>query len=112
MFLRAAHLKKDDIGGGVVRTAFRMGGTYMMVGTKLSADEVMSINPPNRMALIDKGYIAVWPKSGDVPVIKGKRYAIHIGGGGYDVIEGRKLNNKPLSRDEARELAASGKPPN
>ncbi len=107
MLMRGYQITKaDQIGGGVVRRAFRMGERYLLAGTKLTADEVMSINRPNRAAMIDNGMLAVWPPSGDA---RGKRYAIHTGGGGYDVIEGRKLNDKPLTREEAKALA-EGKP--
>lgn len=106
MMLRGYQITSvDQIGGGEVRAAFRMGTRYLFAGTRLTAEEVISINRPNRAALIDKGMLAVWPKGGDEPIFKGKRYAIHYGGGAYDVIEGRKLNDKPLTREEAQEMA-------
>ncbi len=105
MFLRAARLKENDIGGGIVRTAFRMGARYLIANTKLTAQEVMSINPANRMSLIDKGYLAVWPKIDAAPAAKGERFTVHTGGGRYDVIEGRRLNEDSLSKEEAHALS-------
>ena len=104
MFLRPWELKQYGCGGGVVRTAFRMGTQWVKSGTRLTADQIMSMNSRNRMALIERGCIAVWPKGGDEPISKGKRYAIHVGGGRYDVIEGRRLNEASLTREEAQTL--------
>lgn len=107
MFLRSSQLRLEHIGGAEVRRAFRMGTHFMRTGMKMSPEDVMSIRPANRQSLIDKGFLWVWPRSEEAPVSHGKRYAIHVGGGSYDVIEGRKLNDEPLSREDAQALAAS-----
>jgi hypothetical protein len=107
-FLSAAQMRQDEIGGGIVRRTFRMGTNYVPANTRLTPEQVFSIRPANRQALIDKGFIVVWPKGGDAPAIAGKKFAVHRGAGLYDVYEGRKLNDEPLSREEA-ELLVTGK---
>lgn len=113
--LRGYQIKSaDQIGGGIVRHPFRMGARYLTANTKLSPDEVMSINAVNRGVLIDKGFIAIWPRGDDTPAVKvipiteGERFAVHTGGGRYDVIEGRRVNDASLSREEAQAMTGTG----
>ena len=71
----------------------------------MSADDVRAIPVANRRALVDAGYIEVWPKPrADVAALE--RHVISRGGGRYDVYAGVKLNDHGLSKDEADELAA------
>lgn len=96
-------ISEHDIGGARVRRVFRRGEKALMAGHILSAAEVMAIAPANRRALREAGFIDIFPK-GPVESV-GERHIVHMGGGNHDVIEGKKLNDAPLSKDEAEDLA-------
>jgi hypothetical protein len=90
----------EDIGGGRVRMLFQ-GGKYR-AGMQLTADEVLGMK--NKAALIEQGYIEIYPKAPIEDV--GDCHIVHLGGGKYDVIKGRRLNEDgPLTKDEAEDLA-------
>lgn len=94
----------NDIGGAFVRLGFTdSAGRFLRAGTRLSAAEVNAMK--NHKALVRIGKIAVFPPSGDAPATAGERHIVHNGGGRFDVIAGRRLNDKPLTKDEAEELA-------
>src|SRR5215813_9794586 len=100
------YIADADIGGARVRRVFTARGQVMKAGKHLSADEVLAINLPNRRALQDAGYIEIYPKG--APAGKREpetRHIMKVGDGQYDVIEGHKLNPKPVSREEAYRLA-------
>jgi hypothetical protein len=109
-------LPADQIGGAHVVRAFNAGGERIRTGTVLTGDYIRNIPTANRNCLIDKHYIAVWPKSGDAvspPVSSGtgqrpERHVVTLGFGHFAVIEGSVVNDKPLTREEAYALA--GKP--
>lgn len=89
-----------DIGGGVVSRRFNIGSRPVFVGTRLTRGEILAIR--NRRTLIGGGTISIHPPAVAEP---GERHIVHNGGGRYDVIEGRKLNGAPLTKDEAEDLA-------
>jgi hypothetical protein len=93
-----------EIGGGYVRRTFTAGGERMQVGAHLSAKAIQSW--PNHRELERLGLIAVFPPAGVLEPIESSRFALHEGFGKYSVIEGRKLNDGPLTRDEAEQLVA------
>lgn len=93
-------VQDSAIGGGVVQRRFKIGDRPVFVGTRLSRGEILAIR--NRRTLIGGGAISVYPPAIAEP---GERHIVHNGGGRYDVIEGRKLNSGPLSKDEAEDLA-------
>lgn len=100
----------SQIGGARVQRAFRMGDRFLKNGDTLTGDEVRSIRPANRSAFIDKGYIVPWPIEAVASVAaQGQpldRFVRPLGfGRGYDVIEGRKINDEPLTKEEAHALA-------
>ena len=97
-------ISTDDIAGGKVQQAFRMGDRYLMRGTALSREEICRIPTQNRNALIDKGYIHVQLK-GVESAVAGERFVVSLGFGRFDVVEGKKLNDKHLSREAAYALA-------
>lgn len=97
----------QDLGGGRVRHVFTMGGKSLKAGVELTRDEVLSIREANRNALMDAGYLEVWPAPKAV-VADMPRHIVHRGGGAYDIIAGVKLNSEPLTKDEAEELVAVG----
>ena len=95
----------DEIAGGKVQQAFRMGDKYLMRGTVLSREQICRIPTQNRNALIDKGYIHVQLKGMETAEAGGERFVMSLGFGRFDVIEGRKLNEAHLSREAAYALA-------
>jgi hypothetical protein len=94
-------LEDKMIGGAHVRRTFTRGDKRLYAGDTLTRDEVLDIRPANRRALVDSNFIEIWPLPAD-----GERYAFHTGGGDWSVVEGRKINESPLSKEEALALAA------
>ena len=91
----------SDIGGAFVRIAFNIDGKRLMPRTHLSAEQVQYW--PNWRALERSGRIVVYPP---VAASSDTRHVVHNGGGRYDVIVGSKLNDAPLTREQAEELAS------
>ena len=92
-----------DVGGGVVSRRFTLGGEVLLAGTELTREQLLAMPRSNRRALIENRFLRVWPASVGAG---GQRFAIHRGGGAYDVIEGRLLNTEPLTKAQAEALAA------
>lgn len=94
-------IRNEDIGGARVRRTFNSNGRQLMGNEYLSAEEVLAIPVANRRALIDSSYIEVFPKAN----VGGERVMLSLGKDkGYNVIEGRMLNEEPLTREEAEKL--------
>jgi len=105
-------IAEGDIGGARIRMGFSRGGVRMRPGDHLTADEVRSIPPANRRALASAGFIEVYPARTEVvhkyaEAKPGDRFIVAVGKGQYNVIEGHKLNDQPLTREEADALAAT-----
>lgn len=100
-------IREADIGGAYVRRLFTFGSVKMMAPAKLTREQVLSIRPANRRSLIERGVIEVYPRarhddeSGIRMIVKGEKK------NEYDVILGRKINEKPLTLDEAEAMVAS-----
>lgn len=95
----------NEIGGGYVRLAFSDATRRYKVGEALTAAQIKSFHNHRRM--IDIGKIAVYPPAPAAVVMKHHpRHVVGTGFGRFDVIEGLKLNDKPLTKEEAEELAA------
>lgn len=90
-----------DIGGARVRRTFTRNGVQLKMGDQLTAEEVLAIRLPNRRALTDSNFIEVYPKAPSAP---GERFMVSVGNNEYNVIEGRTINDKPLTRKEAEKL--------
>ena len=100
----------QDIGGARVRLGFSRGNVRMKAGEHLTADEVRSIPLANRRALASAGYIEVYPTRTEVvhkqaPAKPMDRFIVAVGKGQYNVIEGHRLNDQPLTREQADRLA-------
>jgi hypothetical protein len=106
--IRSPH--PDHIAGGRVTRTFRMNGKQLFAGHMLTREELLRMPAQNRNAMVENGYMTVWPKEAvaSEPAAS-ERHVSHSGFGKYDVIEGRKLNDAPLTREEAHALA--GLPP-
>lgn len=100
----------NEIGGGFVRLRFMDGTTTMKPGTPLTAEQIKSW--PNGRRLIQTGHIAVYPpslashESAARGIVSHERHVVSRGFGHWDVIEGRKVNDHALTKDEAEALAA------
>jgi hypothetical protein len=49
----------EEIGGARVLRTFKSGPTQLKRGHVLTRDEILSIRPPNRRALLDAGYLQI-----------------------------------------------------
>lgn len=120
--MRAMHI--DRIDRAMVTFAFRAWGKWLRAGTVIGHDELARMPVNNRNALLDKGFLYAWPKeAGPMAISKPKpitvdereekleRYVIargFRGNGQYDVIEGRRINDEPLSKEAATALVEAG----
>lgn len=99
----------NQIGGARVQRGFQLGGRRVLAGDTLTGDEVRGIRQSNRTALVESGYLLLWPKDAGAgpaqPPQGSVRFIAPRGFGKYDVIEGRKLNDEPLTKEQAHELA-------
>ena len=96
-----------QIGGAYVRRRFTMGERDLVGGVDvLTAEELAAIPPANLTALINTGKLETFPAppAGSAP---SARFAVHLGFGKYDVIEGRKITDEPLTKEEAEALAGA-----
>lgn len=106
----------NEIGGAVVLQSIRTDdGTGQMVqrmrGYRLSAEAVLKMPISNRNAMVSKKIIELFPKAPDsaARAAQGERHVVSAGFGRFDVIEGRKLNQASLSKEEAQALAGTKK---
>jgi hypothetical protein len=98
-------MKDQDIGGARVRRTFTSGARQLKAGEQLTRDEVLKMNLPNRRALSDSGYLELYPRA---PTAEpGERFVVGVGKDKCNVIEGRVLNDDPLTKDQAERLARS-----
>lgn len=98
-------------GGAYVRRTFTLGKREMRSGDRLTAEQLAAIPIANRRALLNVGKIELYPlaPAGALAAegLKGKieNFMIHVGKGEYIVVRGVKLTAKPVSREQADELA-------
>jgi hypothetical protein len=52
----------QDIGSARVLQAFTLRGKILRPNRRLSADEVLAISVANRRALVDAGYLEIYPR--------------------------------------------------
>jgi hypothetical protein len=97
----------QDIGGARVRRVFTMRGEFLKAGHHLKVDEVLAIPIANRRALIDAGFLEIYPRGAPPSKHNEERFIIRTKGDHdkFDVIAGHKLNQSPLTRVEADRLA-------
>lgn len=96
----------EQAGGAYVRRRFTMGASDMLPGSVISGPVLATIPPANLTALINTGKLETFPAApaGDEP---GVRFAVHLGFGKYDVIEGRKITDEPITKEEAEALVGA-----
>lgn len=95
-------VRMENVGGAVVKRPFKLGEDYVKAGANLDAAAINAIPKVNRNALVDRGYIDLYPQPPGT-----QRHVVSAGFGRFNVIEGRKLNADALTRDEAIALAGS-----
>ena len=101
-------VREEDIGGAQVVRRFNIGTDSVAPGTMLTRDQVLAFPVNNRQSLIDNRYIAIYPPS---PIPEGGELMIYSRGfGKFDVVQGRKVNDEPLSKEEAEALVAQMAP--
>ena len=95
-------MRIHEMGGAYVRRRFTSGATAYKPGDHLTQGELAQIPAANRDTLIKNLWIEPYPMpaGSDLTVM-----IISTGYGKFNVIEGRKLNDKPLTKEEAQELA-------
>lgn len=96
---------EQDIGGARVRRTFTNNGRQMKAGDSLKADEVIKFPRANRIALVDAGFIEIYPKAAGSAIEGAERFIVGNGKHHYDVIHGVKLNEQPLTKAQADEMA-------
>lgn len=87
------------VGGGYVRRRFYSPSQNheFLPGEAVTGDQLRGFR--NLTALVEGHYVDVYPAAP-----KGERFLVSVGKGLFDVVEGRRLNDLPLSKDDAEEL--------
>lgn len=85
-----------DAGGAYVRRRFQFGASEKVAGDKLTAEEVAGIPLANLHSLINTNIIELYPKA------PGSQRFLVPNGDKFDVVEGVKLNDKPLALAQAK----------
>lgn len=101
-------LNRDQIGGGIVRRRFSSHmidpSAPLLSGRELTREEILGIPAGNLRSLVENRFIELFP----IPRGGGERFVIGAGKAGqYNVVEGRQINDAPLTLAEARDLAGS-----
>lgn len=111
----AMQIADEFVGGAIVRRGFTCGDEYLKAGTNLSAEKYLSMGRANRAALVDSDYLAPYPKAPIAtpaefqgPKIPLERFIVGVADKKFNVIEGRLLNEEPVSRQEADKLLKDG----
>lgn len=98
----------QDIGGGVLKRGQKFGGVFYPANKRFTGDELRQmVRPLNLRSMIDQHVIEVWPAHTPVPTLgePGPEMALHCvsrGFGNFDVIQGRVLNEGPMTKEEAQ----------
>ena len=100
-----------QIGGAIVRRQVRTSNGNWTPGMKLTAEQVLAMRPINRNALVDKKFIELFPKGGEQSsAVGGERFVVSMGFDKFMVIEGKKLTDEPIDREQAYALAGKPEP--
>jgi len=87
----------------VLRPLF-LDGRKAMPGEPIGRAEAARLPPGNRRALEANGKVRWFAE----PEGEMRRWRVPAGSGRYDVVEGARLNDEPLSREAADALVAEG----
>ncbi len=95
-----SNIPADKIGGArVLKTGIIIAGQKRKTGDMITEEEFQSIKPVNRAALVNKEYIAPYPKD----PAGTSRYLIHRDDGKFDVVVGTRANVSPFATREVAE---------
>jgi len=98
------HVKNPGmIGGGRVTRRFETGGRTFKPGEEISREKILAIPIANRNALINAGFIEIFP----VSAVGGERFLVPMGKGLFHVVEGRRLSSEPLTKEQADALLSA-----
>ena len=101
-------LRDEEIGGGIVRRIFRRNGEPVLAGTVLSREEIMSMEINNRRCLVRLGMIDIFPPPPPIKMEEGESaHIIQVGKGRFNVIIGRKINDEPITHEQALALVST-----
>lgn len=94
----------SEAGGAYVRRAFDFNGQKLKNGDKLTREELASMPEANLQALVNTKHLQLWPAS-PADMFIAERFVVPAAGGKYEVIEGRKVTTKPVSKRQAQKVA-------
>lgn len=106
--MMAGRLRVADMGGAVICRAFKFGESYVQRGMPdITREQLQRMPAANLNALIDKGFLSPYPMrpAGERSTEGMDRHVVSLGFGRFDVVEGKKLNDEPLSKEAAHALA-------
>jgi len=110
-----ARLPSNQLGGARVFRPCNIGGKWRRAGDVLDAETLAVLPRQSLRALQDQRYIVAWPAPADAPppsAAEGEPYVYNrVGTSTYDVVLGRRLNTRPLSKTDAEALAARHQKP-
>ena len=110
-----ARLPYNQLGGARVFRPCNIGGQPRKSGDILSAELLAALPRQSLRALQDQRYIVCWPAPADAPppsAAEGEPYVYNrVGTSTYDVVLGRRLNSRPLSKTDAEALATRHQKP-
>lgn len=88
----------DSAGGAYVRRRFELGGREVTAGDVLSAEEVGAIPRANLHSLVNLRLIELFPRA---PMPEGTERFVVKNGNSYNIVEGRVINDEPLTLAQA-----------
>ncbi len=110
-----ARLPSNQLGGARVFRPCNIAGQPRKSGDVLSAELLASLPRQSLRALQDQRYIVCWPRPAEAPpqpTDEGEPHVYNrVGTSTYDVVLGRRLNTRPLSKTDAEALAARHQKP-
>lgn len=107
----------ETVSCGKVLRGFNSDGGRVKAGTILTHEQLSKMPRQNRDVMVEKNWIILIPKDPmnsakpsqvSPPAVadgQPQRHLVSLGFGRFDVIEGVKLNEKPLRKKEAEALA-------
>lgn len=101
-----ALIQDSMIGGATVARYFRRGADDMKPGMNMTRAELLALPRGNLQALVDTSKLVLYPPTPALLGELGQLHAVHLGFGKYDVIEGRRLNESELTKEEAEAMIA------
>lgn len=100
-------VEPSEAGGAYVRRAFEFRGRKLTTKDRLTAEELASIPEANLQALVNTKVLQLFPAS-PASIFIAERFLVPAKGGKFEVIEGRKMTKKPVTKKYAQQLMAKG----